>query len=70
VKEISRINERELALNVGNSSWHDQYKHSAYIYVGGLDFELTEGDVVTIFSQFGEGAFSSFSRLCCTYMCI
>lgn len=27
---------------------------SAFIYVGGLAFELTEGDVITIFSQYGE----------------
>lgn len=35
-------------------SWHDEYKDSAYIFVGGLNFDLTEGDVVTIFSQYGE----------------
>lgn len=27
---------------------------SAYIYVGGLPYDLTEGDVITIFSQYGE----------------
>ncbi|OCF44600.1 RNA-binding domain-containing protein, X-linked 2 [Kwoniella heveanensis CBS 569] len=27
---------------------------SAYIFVGGLAYELTEGDVITIFSQWGE----------------
>ena len=37
-----------------SSSWHDDYKHSAYIYVGGLPFELTEGDVICVFSQYGE----------------
>ncbi|WFD44984.1 RNA-binding protein Cwf29 [Malassezia psittaci] len=29
-------------------------KDSAYIYVGGLPFDATEGDVITIFSQYGE----------------
>jgi hypothetical protein len=29
-----------------------QYKDSAYVNVGGLPFNLTEGDVITIFSQF------------------
>lgn len=29
-----------------------KYKDSAYIYVGGLPHQLTEGDVVTIFSQY------------------
>ncbi|EKX38457.1 hypothetical protein GUITHDRAFT_48511, partial [Guillardia theta CCMP2712] len=35
-------------------SWHANYADSAYIYVGGLDYRLTEGDVITIFSQYGE----------------
>ncbi|PVG00488.1 hypothetical protein CPB86DRAFT_782560 [Serendipita vermifera] len=54
VREINRINEKELDLAPGSGSWHDQYKDSAYIFVGGLNFELTEGDVVTVFSQWGE----------------
>lgn len=38
----------------GNRSWHHQFRHSAYVYVGGLPQGLTEGDVVIVFSQFGE----------------
>merc|ERR1712066_243714 len=38
----------------GNRSWHHQFKDSAYIYVGGLHPGLTEGDIVIVFSQFGE----------------
>ncbi|KIK96420.1 hypothetical protein PAXRUDRAFT_10846 [Paxillus rubicundulus Ve08.2h10] len=53
VREISKINERELELGI-TGSWHDEYKDSAYIFVGGLHFDLTEGDVITIFSQYGE----------------
>ncbi|KIM76389.1 hypothetical protein PILCRDRAFT_77894, partial [Piloderma croceum F 1598] len=53
VREINHINQRELELGV-NGSWHDEYKDSAYVYVGGLNYELTEGDVITIFSQYGE----------------
>ncbi|KAJ7584358.1 hypothetical protein C8J56DRAFT_150492 [Mycena floridula] len=53
VREINKINELELSLGT-NASWHDEYKDSAYIYVGGLHFDLTEGDVITIFSQYGE----------------
>ncbi|SCZ87389.1 BZ3500_MvSof-1268-A1-R1_Chr2-2g04855 [Microbotryum saponariae] len=48
--EIKRINAKQLDLGEAGS-WHDQYKDSAYIYVGGLPFQLTEGDVITIFSQ-------------------
>ncbi|KAF8622081.1 hypothetical protein AX15_007225 [Amanita polypyramis BW_CC] len=54
VKEISRINERELQLGAHGASWHDDYKDSAYIFVGGLHYDLTEGDVITICSQYGE----------------
>jgi len=38
----------------GSRSWHHQYRHSAYIYVGGLHPGLSEGDIVIVFSQFGE----------------
>ncbi|CAK9024228.1 unnamed protein product [Durusdinium trenchii] len=38
----------------GARSWHHQYKDSAYVYIGGLHEGLTEGDVVIVFSQFGE----------------
>lgn len=56
VKEIQRINDRELELGIttGSGSWHDQYKDSAVIYVGNLSYELSEGDVVCVFSQYGE----------------
>ncbi|WVR07778.1 hypothetical protein IAU60_004821 [Kwoniella sp. DSM 27419] len=53
IREINRINERELQLGV-KGSWHDEYKDSAYVFIGGLAYELTEGDVLTIFSQWGE----------------
>ncbi|KAI0938179.1 hypothetical protein AcV7_003439 [Taiwanofungus camphoratus] len=53
VQEINKINDRELALGT-TGSWHDDYKDSAYIFVGGLHSDLTEGDVITIFSQYGE----------------
>ena len=37
-----------------DKSWHAQYKDSAYVYVGGLPYDLSEGDIIVIFSQFGE----------------
>jgi RNA-binding motif X-linked protein 2 len=36
------------------ASWHADYRDTAYIYIGGLPFDLSEGDIVTIFSQYGE----------------
>ena len=53
IKEINRINKREISLNVTEeASWHAKYKDSAYIYVGGLPFDLNEGDVIQAFSQY------------------
>ena len=55
VREIQRINEQELKLGVsGKGSWHHKYRDSAWVYVGGLPFELTEGDVICVMSQWGE----------------
>ena len=55
IKEIDRINKRELKLNISESaSWHTDYKNSAYIFVGNLNYDLNEGDLITVFSQFGE----------------
>ncbi|KAJ1308442.1 hypothetical protein OPQ81_004147 [Rhizoctonia solani] len=54
VKEINAINARELELGSHGASWHDQYKDSAYIFIGGLHIDMTEGDVITVFSQYGE----------------
>ncbi|CAI5717242.1 unnamed protein product [Peronospora destructor] len=55
VAEIQHLNERELELNVPLSgSWHQKYRESAWIFIGGLPFELSEGDVLCVLSQFGE----------------
>lgn len=75
VKEISRINEKEL-LSGSGKSWHDAYKNSAYIFIGAalpergvgrarpahgngagnVDFTLTEGDLLAVFSQYAAAA--------------
>lgn len=44
------------------ASWHADYRDTAYIYIGGLPFELSEGDIVTIFSQFGEPTYVNLVR--------
>ena len=53
-KEIQRINQRELerGLARGGASWHDDFKDTSYVFIGNLDFELSEGDVICVFSQF------------------
>jgi RNA-binding motif X-linked protein 2 len=30
------------------------YRESAWIFIGGLNYEMSEGDVITVFSQYGE----------------
>ena len=43
-------------------SWHADYRDTAYIYIGGLSFDLSEGDIITIFSQFGEPVYINLVR--------
>ena len=57
IQEIKRINEEELSRGVfggSSGSWHQEYKDSAYVFVGGLSYDLTEGDVLCVMSQWGE----------------
>lgn len=53
MKNVTKLSEQELR-NTSQTSWHDQYKDSAWIFVGGLPYDLTEGDIICIFSQYGE----------------
>jgi len=55
VRNTQKLNERMLEMGVEDSeSWHRQYKDSAYIFIGGLPYGLTEGDILCVFSQYGE----------------
>ena len=55
IRKIQKLNEEELKHNIPLSgSWHSKYKDSAYIYIGNFPYELTEGDLVIICSQYGE----------------
>lgn len=54
VRNLAKINERELSLGfagVEKKSWHQKYKDSAWIFFGGVPYELTEGDLLAVFSQ-------------------
>ncbi|KAI8424456.1 LOW QUALITY PROTEIN: hypothetical protein MSG28_002939 [Choristoneura fumiferana] len=53
VKNVLKLSKNELTGN-SKSSWHDQYKDSAWVFVGGLPYDLTEGDIICVFSQYGE----------------
>ncbi|XP_076820323.1 RNA-binding motif protein, X-linked 2-like [Clavelina lepadiformis] len=56
IRLINELNDKELRMGVvgSSSSWHNQYKDSAWLYVGGIPYELSEGDLICIFSQYGE----------------
>ncbi|XP_073280164.1 zinc finger CCCH domain-containing protein 42 [Primulina huaijiensis] len=55
VKRIQNINQKEASLGISEgASWHAKYKDSAYVYIGGLPFDLTEGDLLAVFAQYGE----------------
>lgn len=63
IRAIQELNKRELENNVSTSaSWHADYRDTAYIYIGGLPLTLTEGDVLTIFSQYGEPTYLNLVR--------
>lgn len=63
VREIQKLNELELKQGIPlSASWHAQYAHSPWIYAGGLPYDLTEGDVLCVFSQYGEIEFIHLLR--------
>ena len=54
IHDVQRLNQTELEQNIPlSSSWHQQYRHSSYVFVGGIPYDLTEGDLEVIMSQFG-----------------
>ncbi|XP_057536346.1 zinc finger CCCH domain-containing protein 25 [Amaranthus tricolor] len=55
VKRIQSINAKEADLGISDdASWHAKYKDSAYVFVGGIPYDLTEGDLLAVFAQYGE----------------
>jgi RNA-binding motif X-linked protein 2 len=51
IKHIERLTQRELDnLTPLNASWHFEYRDSAYIFIGGLNYRMNEGDLVIVFS--------------------
>ncbi|CAE8629724.1 unnamed protein product [Polarella glacialis] len=55
INATKNVSELELKEGLeGSRSWHYQYRHSAYIYIGGLHPGLSEGDIAIVFAQFGE----------------
>ncbi|XP_075633525.1 zinc finger CCCH domain-containing protein 25-like [Castanea sativa] len=63
VKRIQNINSREAALGIfEEASWHAKYKDSAYVYAGGIPFDLTEEIVdVNLVRDKGTGKSKGFA---------
>ena len=52
---IAKLNQRELDAGISDAaSWHNDYKDTSWVKIRGLDSRLSEGDVLCVFSQFGE----------------
>lgn len=63
IRAIQQLNKRELEAGISpEGSWHTDYRDTAFIYIGGLPFELSEGDIITIFSQYGEPVWIKLAR--------
>lgn len=69
IKAVESLTEKELklygpsVLESYSASWHADYADSPYIYVGGLNFDLTEGDIRVVFSQYVLVVFQHLSNL-------
>ena len=53
---IVKLNEDEIKNGVAGTraSWHSDFENQAWVYIGGLVPELSEGDIICVFSQYGE----------------
>ena len=55
INTIQKYTELELTkLIPPDASWHRDYKDSAYVFVSNLHYDMNEGDVSVVFSQYGE----------------
>lgn len=53
MRNVLKLSERELQ-TPSAKSWHDMYRDSAWIFIAGFPYTLSEGDIVCVFSQYGE----------------
>lgn len=53
MRNVLKLSEHELK-NPSSKSWHDMYRDSAWIFIAGFPYTLSEGDIICVFSQYGE----------------
>ncbi|KAK9365323.1 hypothetical protein V1509DRAFT_403310 [Lipomyces kononenkoae] len=62
-RRIAKLNDQELEAGVSDKgSWHSDYSDTAFIFIGSLPYNLTEGDILAIFSQYGNPVFIKLAR--------
>ncbi|KAK9323485.1 hypothetical protein V1517DRAFT_96783 [Lipomyces orientalis] len=62
-RRIAKLNDQELEAGVSEKgSWHNDYNDTAFVFIGSLPYNLTEGDILTIFSQYGNPVFIKLAR--------
>ena len=55
IRQIENQNEQDLKYNrTYEESWHWKYRENNEIYISGISKELNEGDIIVVFSQYGE----------------
>lgn len=58
IRNVESINDAELNAGIigglSAGSWHEEYKDSAWVFLGGFSYELSEGDIICVMSQWGE----------------
>eukprot|EP00792_Barthelona_sp_PAP020_P011699 TRINITY_DN584_c0_g1_i1.p1 TRINITY_DN584_c0_g1~~TRINITY_DN584_c0_g1_i1.p1 ORF type:complete len:131 (+),score=25.18 TRINITY_DN584_c0_g1_i1:52-444(+) len=56
MNDITRMNENELSLNISGraGSWHDDYKNNPHIFIGNIAPDVSQEELLIIFSQYGE----------------
>lgn len=53
INEIMKLNQMELDRDLPfEQSWHQTYKNCPWIYFGGISTDLSEGDIICLFSQY------------------
>ena len=55
IQQINENNQRDLQYQrTYEESWHWKYRNNNEIYISGIAKELNEGDIIVVFSQYGE----------------
>lgn len=54
-RAINKISTNELKAGISEgASWHQDYASSSYVFIANLNYEMNEGDIAIVFSQYGE----------------